>query len=232
MGDINFGMDGFVLDGTRWYNAKTGDTFVVKSNYFENNQMILQATDGRTFDLNRIQNDYVQWTGQGEPPKPQKAKSKPASTQLPPEVLNEIDDSNPDSFLDPEDAAMINGLGNINKPTRERRIDLTPQPTVTPNHSIIDKALSKTKMPVCDLAMKWTKFPAREIEMLTDIMDIPLEEIADYYMSHILRDMNEFEAGLKLQLQDYIMSKMSKSTPTTTRKPQSGRKQTKKDGKE
>ena len=81
-------------------------------------------------------------------------------------------------------------------------------------------------MPICDLVMKWTKFPDREIEMLVDIMDIPLEEVSDYYMSYILRDMSKFENDIKTQLQDYITSKMNRNT-TTTKKPNK-----KKDGKE
>ena len=140
MNNINFGMDGFTLDGTRWYNAKTGDSFTVKSNYFENNQMILLATDGRSFDLNKIQNDYVQWTGKGAPPKPQ--ESKPVATQLPPEVLYEVDNDNQDNYLDPDDLKMINGLGNINNYPQNVPVSLAPpQPatSATSNYNIIQK---------------------------------------------------------------------------------------------
>ena len=61
-----FGIDGPVLDDTIWYNAKTGDSFKVRSNYFEDNNMVVQTYDGRRFNLNQL-TDYLQWTGKDLP---------------------------------------------------------------------------------------------------------------------------------------------------------------------
>ena len=54
---ITFGSDGPMMDGT-WYNPKTGDSFTVRNTFFEDNQFIIQTTDGRVLNYEQIQN-YV-----------------------------------------------------------------------------------------------------------------------------------------------------------------------------
>ena len=103
MNNVNFGMDGLSLDNTTWYNPKTSDSFKVRSNFFENNEMILQAYDGRSFNLKNM-NDYVQYTGKTPPP-----KLEPKSEPIPDEVLNLINNEQPDqdNYMLPEDEVLI-----------------------------------------------------------------------------------------------------------------------------
>lgn len=206
MNEINFGMDGFSLDNTTWYNPKNNDVVKIRSNYFEDNNMVIQTYDGRVMNLNQLSN-YVQWTGKGEPPKtPQ--QEKPIDT-VPPEIAAMVENNNEDSYLDPEDMAMISGI-----PMTSHSEIVKPQytkPSKSPNYDIIDRALNKTKQPKIELDVKWNKFPSREIEMLIDIMDIPKQEISDYYINNIKDDMNSFIDNIKNQLTKYIEEKLSQN---------------------
>ena len=55
MNNLTFGMEGPIMDGT-WYNTQTGDSFTVRNSFFEDNQYIVQTTDGRILRYDQIQN--------------------------------------------------------------------------------------------------------------------------------------------------------------------------------
>ena len=57
MNNLTFGTEGPIMEGT-WYNPQTGDSFTVRNSFFEDNQYIVQTTDGRVLGYNQIQN-YV-----------------------------------------------------------------------------------------------------------------------------------------------------------------------------
>ena len=111
---LTFGMEGPMMEGT-WYNTNTGDSFTVRNSFFEDNQFIIQTTDGRVLGYNQIQ-DYI------KSDKPINV-SKPSqqATTLPQEVAglleNESEFSNYGILED--DMAMISGsstppsLGNL-----------------------------------------------------------------------------------------------------------------------
>lgn len=209
---VQFGMDGPSLDGTTWYNPKTNDVIKIRSNYFEDSIMKIQTSDGRSMTLDYLR-DYVQWKGNGEPPKTPIQESK---EELPPEVASLLDNSNDNDGVDgilPEDLDLIQPktLGNTNsKRINLNNINITNQ-TVnnnTTNYNIIDRALNKTSKPDWNLVMKWNKFPQKELDMLVSIMDIPIDEISDYYMNKIQRNFDAFVKDIKDQLGSYIKTKL------------------------
>lgn len=211
MNNVNFGMDGLSLDNTTWYNPKTGDSFKVRSNFFENNEMILQAYDGRSFNLKNM-NDYVQYTGKTPPP-----KLEPKSEPIPDEVLNLINNEQPDqdNYMLPEDEVLI-------KQSNQTQTLSAPLATVsskTPsNVDIISRALSKSDLPKSSISLDWKKFPKREIEMLRDVMDIPVEEISNYYINIMTEDIQSLVSDLQDQISSYIEQSLKKE-PTNAKLP-------------
>lgn len=233
---VNFGMDGLSLDNTTWYNSKTGDSFKVRSNYFEDNNMILQAYDGRQFNLNQL-NDYVQI--KGEPPKGPINPPKHVKDEIPPEVASMLaskDEPTVEEFMDPEDLAILNGMKATNDTVPQSRalkqdgiqfpVMLSSQKKAT-NYDIIDRALSKTDMPDFVINMKWKNFPQMELKMLSDIMDVPMDEITDYYLNKITNEFDDFLDNMKEQLKSYLMERMVEPTQPETVKPKPTKKSTK-----
>lgn len=222
MNEINFGMDGMTLDGTYWHNPKTGDSFKISSNYFEDNRMIIVTADGRRFDMDKMSN-YVQTKTLVPKSNPEE---KPISkSDLPPEVASIIDDGaqteNIDDYMDPADLAMIQGLDTPASLDSHniRRIQIpTYQPPVSQNADIIERALNKSKKPDWVLTMKWTKFPQKELDMLLTVMDVPVEDIEEYYLNHIRTEFDDFMSNLKNQLGDYIEKKLKGDESETTTK--------------
>lgn len=222
MQGINFGMDGLSLDGTTWYNPDTGDSFKVRSNFFEDNNMILQTTDGRRISLDKM-DGYVQWQGSGQPPKGPLESPKQVKQDIPTEILAELASSdNPEDIL-PEDLALISGASPVSP---RKQPESVARSTQNPNHDIIDRALKKTKTPDWSVVMKWPKFPENEITLLHTVMDIPMDEIADYYMGCIQDEFNEFMNNIRSQITDYIQSKLRKDEPPTTTKDKTPQKTT------
>lgn len=209
---INFGMDSLSLDNTTWYNSKTGDSFKVRSNYFEDNEMIIQTYDNRTFPMSKL-NDYVQWQGSGNPPATplQQFHDNTTDNDIPDEVSKLIngdptdDSDDSDAYLSDEDRALISGSGPVASPLRSPiQVQTVPKTT---NYDIIDRALSKASSPKCDISLKWNKFPQREIEMLKEVMDIPIEEISNYYINKMNGDLQDIINAWKEQISSYINNK-------------------------
>jgi hypothetical protein len=174
---IMFGNQGPVMTGT-WYNPNTGDSFTVRDSFFENNQYFISTTDGRMLGYDVIQN-YVQSDKPLEMPKKQ-------TNDLPDEVANLIDDTpiaveDNDLFVDTDiygttPAAPVT-LGNLNVPKSS--------PAVATNEGIISKALGKASKPEVIADIKWVDFPKKQIEMLSEIMEIDTKEIVEWYASQL-----------------------------------------------
>ena len=220
-----FGGEGPVMQGT-WYNPSTGDAFTVRDSFFEDNQYVVTTTDGRYLQYNQLQN-YVQSDMKLEDLKKLNTNTKSKVNQaeaLPAEVANLIDNTNDpvnDSQVDdyfgilPEDMDMLTNpiatpkLGNIHAtPTvtapsvYARPLDV-PVAEVNMNTAIIEKALKNTKQPDFILSLKWTDYPEKQIEMLRDIMDIPADEIVEWYLDNIQFD--EFVQIFKAAITEKIM---------------------------
>lgn len=191
MQGITFNMEGPVVSGY-WYNPKTGDSFTVRDSYFENNQFMITTTDGRVLEYNQIQN-YIQ-------------SDKPIETKN----MVKIQDSSvgyiPDSIKDMVEECnkydnYINQDIQSMKPQYEgKRIyddSVNEQPN---NYYIIDRALSKLTLPKIKVDVTWgtRKAPKEELMLLSNIMDIPVEDIVKWYISKFDSSM------LNVELQECI----------------------------
>ena len=191
-----------------WYNPSTGDTFTVRNTFFEDNQLIVQTMDGRVLNYNQLQH-YVQSNGNDPMPVPQdKSTVSTMNNQLPPEVTSLIED---DGML-ADDAQLIMGYSRGSEPVKLGNINETRQPEqksepVNFNESIISKALAKHDLPKLDIKIDETTIPETAIKMLYDIMDIPAEEIAEWYINNM--NINELRKQITEQLNTYISEILS-----------------------
>lgn len=211
-----FGGEGPVMNGT-WYNPHTGDAFTVRDSFFEDNQYVVTTTDGRYFRYEQLQN-YIQSDMKLEDLKRLKndIQNKPVKETLPPEVSNLIDSSE-DNFSDlmiPDDEIYTNpnmkntpSLGNINKPASNNS-SKTIAPSAV-NTTIIEKALKNASKPDFSININWPDYPDKQIEMLKDIMDIPVDEIINWYLDNI--QFNDFIIAFKNAIDERI--KYSTGTP-------------------
>lgn len=189
MNGINFGMEGPQVDGW-WYNPQTGDRFNALDTYFEDNNLLIKTADGRLLNYNQIQNYVHVEDPKSIPDKPSAAA--PATDDVPPEVLAEIEgDKDPNGgLLIPDDniygrptKQQPGELGNIYKGPETQ----SPSPAVQ-DFAIIDRALSGKDTPIVTGSIEWERFPKREIEMLVEVMQIPEQEIIQYYINSISLD--------------------------------------------
>ena len=185
MNGMMFGGEGPVMQGT-WYNPNTGDVFTVRDSFFEDNNYVVTTTDGRYMNYNQLQN-YIQSDTPAEELKAMLNKNKTeVKEEIPAEIKGMLaldDDNTYDSYMIPDDDIYTNTLskplGNI---TNAPNTVYQPAPTpVNVNRTIIEKALKNTTGPKLTIIADWDNYPEKEISMLTDIMDIPIEEILEWY---------------------------------------------------
>jgi hypothetical protein len=144
--------------------------------------------------------------------KKMKVPTKEVNEPLPAEVSNLIDnsdsyDSNYTSMLLPEDEELIRprSLGNLgDTPTvaNYNPIDEVKAAPVNMNSAIIEKALKNTIKPNFSINVEWSNYPSKEIEMLKDIMEIPSDEIVEWYLDNI--QFNDFIMAFKTAIDDKI----------------------------
>lgn len=197
---IIFGNQGPLMEGT-WYNPQTGDSFVVKDSFFENNQYVISTTDGRVLGYDMIQN-YIK---SDKPIKMPKNQTKKTHDEIPAEVLSEIADDTQipnDLFVDTDIYGVNNqltpSLGNINKPLHYGIQDETPPFNI----GIIKKALDKCSRPQVDCSIVWDNFPKKEIQMLNEIMEIDTKEIVEWYASQL--DTTQIAIAIHNSIVSYI----------------------------
>lgn len=220
MQGINFGGDGPVMQGT-WYNPYTGDAFTVRDAFFEDNQYIVMTTDGRKMDYNRLQN-YIQSDMKLEDLKKMKVEKK-EKEEIPDEIKNILatNDDLDNEYLIPEDNIFTSKpLGNINEPRPVTPV--RPQEahgSVNMNTAIIEKALKNTPKPVFNVGVFWMDYPERQIEMLKDVMDIPEDEILDWYLDNIemLEIVEAVKEGIRKRIRfDVLEGAIVEPTSTDT----------------
>lgn len=193
---VDIAMDGPVIEGT-WYNAQTGDSFTVRDSFFQDSQLIIQATDGRMFDYNTIQN-YVKSSS----PIPKQPSKSQAQRSIPKEVSGIIE---PD-ILD-DDLALINGAAT-NVPTTP-----TPQPSLSEDEIIINRILSRVQEPTTTHNIDWIKFPHKQLEMLIDMMGVEVSDVAKYFVNKI--DLEAIKETLQKQIESDIIKHLNLSISTS-----------------
>lgn len=179
-------MDGPTITG-HWYNTKTGDSFTVRDSFFEDNQLIIQATDGRIFGYEQLQ-DYIQSKEKIEMPKPQ-------NNNIPKEVINELEDD----FVD-----LGKPLGNIYNVAKS-------EPVYNEEKAILDRTLTKKSKPKSTTKIDWKNFPLNEIQFLNESMDIDMNVIIDWYLGQI--DMNEIKNEVSKSIESFIKNSLKKEEP-------------------
>lgn len=213
---LMFGIEGPNMEGT-WYNPQTGDSFTVRNSFFEDNQYLVQTTDGRILRYDQIQH-YIQSDHPIET-----VKSKQVNDTLPNEVINLLEDeTSTDSqastnYLLPEDEALLHSpktLGNLAQSTGFSQIIKDTHATTinfpesnVEDFSIIEKALGKKSLPEIEVDIDWKNFPRKEIDMLYDVMEIPAEHVIKWYFSKI--DKTYVVERLKRAIEDYIFSQIT-----------------------
>lgn len=190
--NVTFNMDGPTITG-HWYNTKTGDSFTVRDSFFEDNQLIIQATDGRIFGYEQLQ-DYIQSKEKIEMPKPQ-------NNNIPKEVINELEDD----FVD-----LSQPLGNIYNVAKS-------EPIYNEEKAILDRTLTKKSKPKSTTKIDWKNFPLNEIKFLNESMDIDMNNIIDWYLGQI--DMNEIKKEVSKSIESFIKNSLKKEEPKPEPKP-------------
>lgn len=214
--DLTFNMEGPMMQGT-WVNPTNGDTFTVKDSFFQDNQYVVQTTDGRMIGYDQLQN-YVQ-SDNAKEMESIKNQGKPKNTlnDVPSDILAMVGDTNKDDTVSlkpaddlgmlPEDAALLRGLslegtGKVPVPANGQESGLKQYSQQSPNYAIIEKALRKTSRFDIDYIVSWSVFPTREIEMLVDVMDIDVNEIVDYYVNSL--DINAIRDDIAKSITDAL----------------------------
>lgn len=211
---VTFGMEGPVMEGT-WYNVHTGDSFTVRNSFFEDNEFIIQTTDGRLLKYSQIQN-YI------KSDKPIKMEKKPQQVDLPAEVADLLEGENYNDMIMEDDLAMIQGqapatLGNLRDSMTTNPYPHDPIPSmrvvssepINTNYDIISKALTKRTLPDFQIGIDWFGCPVKEMEMLMDLMDVQESEIVDWYLSQV--DIEITTAMIKEVIRDYLYKQLHKS---------------------
>lgn len=210
---LMFGTEGPNMEGT-WYNPQTGDSFTVRNSFFQDNQYLVQTTDGRILSYEQLER-YVQSDRPIEMPKPQ-----PKHEELPAEVADLIADTDvvKDDYMLPEDLALLQGpskpLGNLGATTTSANtIESTGYMQVANSmielndFNITEKALGKKPLPEIQVGIDWKNFPEKEINMLIDVMEIPAENIVKWYANQI--DVDYVAECLRIAMRDYIFDKVT-----------------------
>ena len=197
---VVFNSEGPMMSGT-WYNPNTGDSFTVLDNFFENNQFMVTTTDGRMLNYDQIQY-YIQSDKPINQPAPSPLSDVPAS------ITSMLED-NSGQILSDDMSLIHSNLNTIGTPeVGKLYVDpewSNPSVSISNNYPIIEKALSKTVLPEIDVQLKWSKYPEREIEMLTDIMDVQMSEIVDWYINKF--GVNEIKKLIENSIESYFYIK-------------------------
>lgn len=229
--DMIFG-EGPILTGN-WYNPKTGDAFTVRDTYFEDNNFYVITTDGRRMDYN-LMSQYIQ----SDKPIPKMEEPK-QQTQIPQEILSQMESGTGDDFMTEEDRALI--MGSPVQPQQPA------QPTFQPNFSgpvtqgqgeseddmLVRRILKRSTTPDVDCKVSWRNFPTKQMEML-DMMAVDVDAIVDYYIKDI--DLEQIREIVKEEIRKHIEKSLNCSEPTeekpakeqTTSKPNNNKTKEKK----
>lgn len=181
---IQFNTDGPMMKGT-WVNPKTGHKFTVRDCYFENNQFMVQTTDGQILDYNTIQN-YIQCTDKDGVDKSE-----------------EIVESTPEDLVIPEDVLSLMDPGDT-QPTKPVNTN--------PDQLIIERILRERPVPGASITITWKKFPKSQIDTLVSTLGISKEEIARFYEQFI--DYGALEKDTREAIANYITSQLEPKLTT------------------
>lgn len=176
MFDIFNGSD---IVGKRWYSTKSNDSFVVKDVLMdESGNLSFFTTDNRTIDSSQLGNYIQSDTPINNIPKQQPKLDIDLSkldADTPITVVNEDED-----ILNTPISSNQSNSVNIFVNKKEEKID--------EEIMIIEKALKKIEFPQVCCSFTWNEFPKKELSMLLEIMEIPMEKVLDYICKKAFTD--------------------------------------------
>lgn len=178
MFDIFNGSD---IIGKRWYSTKTNDSFVVKDVLMdESGGVSFFTTDNRTIDSSQLGNYIQSDTPIKDIPKQQ------------PKLDIDLSKLDPDAIVVIKDEDILNTpIGSNQSTWVSPPIIIDPDimaSTRDEDTMIIEKALKKIEFPQVCCSFTWNEFPKKELSMLLEIMEIPMEKVLDYICKKAFTD--------------------------------------------
>lgn len=191
MFDIFNGSD---IVGKRWYSTKSNDSFVVKDVLMdESGNLSFFTTDNRTIDSSQLGN-YIQ----SDVPIKDIPKHQPRVET----DLSKLDTDTPITVVNEEDI-LNTPIGSSQSPWVSPAIIIDKkEEKIDEEEMIIEKALKKIEFPQARCSFSWNEFPFKELSMLVEIMDIPLEKVIDYICRKTFTD--EYISEITEQGKEYI----------------------------
>jgi hypothetical protein len=177
MFDIFNGSD---IIGKRWYSTKTNDSFVVKDVLMdESGGVSFFTTDNRTIDSSQLGNYIQSDTPINNIPKQQ------------PKLDIDLSKIDPDAIVLTKDEDILTLIDSNQSPWVSPPIIIDPDTTASTRDEdtmIIEKALKKIEFPQVCCSFTWNEFPKKELSMLLEIMEIPIEKVLDYICKKAFTD--------------------------------------------
>lgn len=178
MFDIFNGSD---IVGKRWYSTKSNDSFVVKDVLMdESGNLSFFTTDNRTIDSSQLAN-YIQ----SDVPINNIPKQQPRVDV----DLTKLDTDTPITIVN-EDESILNTpiCSNQSSWASSPIIIDKKEEKIDEETMIIEKALKKIEFPQVCCSFTWNEFPKKELSMLLEIMEIPIEKVLDYICKKAFTD--------------------------------------------
>lgn len=189
--------NGSEITGKRWYSTKTNDSFVVKDVLMdESGNVSFFTTDNRTIDSSQLAN-YIQ----SDVPIKDIPKQQPKVDI----DLSKLDSDTPITPVDDDSGILNTPISSNQSPWVSPPIIIDPDAMASTRDEetmIIEKALKKIEFPQVCCSFTWNNFPFKELSMLVEIMDIPLEKVIDYMCKNAFTD--ELFSEITEQGKEYI----------------------------
>lgn len=193
------------IKGT-WINPSTGNQFTVRDTFFEDNELVIKTTTGKIIKYNDMK-DYVQISSESNnkntpPPPTPKNTDNIFNKQdyIPSEVLDILDDTSYTPLTRIyDDKSEVNSEEN-------KKINI--------NEDIISRVLKDKTNPSVDIHILWKDFPAEEIKVLRELLNIPPEDIINWYINTL--NMTNLLETSKDSLKKFITTHISNKQVTDT----------------
>lgn len=178
MFDIFNGSD---IVGKRWYSTKTNDSFVVKDVLMdESGGLSFFTTDNRTIDSSQLGN-YIQ----SDTPINNIPKQQPKLDI----DLSKLDADTPITVVNEDEDILNTPISSNQSPWVSPPITIErKEEKIDEEIMIIEKALKKIEFPQVCCSFTWNEFPKKELSMLLEIMEIPMEKVLDYICKKAFTD--------------------------------------------
>jgi hypothetical protein len=178
MFDIFNGSD---IVGKRWYSTKSNDSFVVKDVLMdESGNLSFFTTDNRTIDSSQLGN-YIQ----SDTPINNIPKQQPKLDI----DLTKLDSDTPITVVNEDESILNTPMGSNQSPWISPAITIErKEEKIDEEIMIIEKALKKIEFPQVCCSFTWNEFPKKELSMLLEIMEIPMEKVLDYICKKAFTD--------------------------------------------